>query len=61
MSAEVLILANDAAVDRAWQAYSALAVQLIGHPEKLSDRPFMESLKRAERKWTRLFNMQEAR
>lgn len=58
---EVITLANDAAVDRAWKDYRDLAAQLVGHPEKLTDRSFMEDLKRAERKFTRLFNMQEAR
>lgn len=53
----VVELASESAVDAAWAEFSRLAARLPGHPELLSDRAFMEDLKRAERKWTRLFNM----
>jgi hypothetical protein len=59
MSAQILSLASEAAVDSAWQSYVEEAARLADDPRLLCDRAFNEELTRRHERWRRLFLMQE--
>lgn len=51
----VIELGAPATVNAAWDAYAEQMRRAKSDPDLLLDRDFMESLKRAERRWTSLF------
>lgn len=60
MSAQILQLVSEAAVDLAWTEYAREAARLADNPRLLCDRAFNERLTRLYEKWRRLFLLQEA-
>ncbi len=60
MSAQILEIASESAVDSAWNDYADEARRLITNPELISNRVFNESLARKHRAWLRLFYIQDA-
>lgn len=59
MRSNIIQLPTPAAVDQAWEKFSALGKQLSDKPTLLTDRDFMERLARAETEWRGLFNALE--
>lgn len=55
----VVDLACPEAVERAWQAYVDLAVQLRTDPHLLADRDFNQRMATAHERWRKLFLMRE--
>jgi hypothetical protein len=54
MSAQVIHLASEEAVDRAWEEYAGMAVQLYEDMRLMVDRDFQERLILARSKWLKL-------
>lgn len=61
MSADVIPIVRQEAVDAAWARFQAHSVQLVGNPRLYADRSFMEEMARREREWKRLFWAGEGR
>ena len=59
-ASNVIALASEEAVDRAWRAYAEHVTRLRGDPTLLSDRAFNEESVRRHERWKRLFLIQEA-
>jgi hypothetical protein len=57
---QVIHLASESEVDRAWNEYADEARKLIPNPELLCDRAFNETLARKHRTWLQLFYIQDA-
>jgi hypothetical protein len=57
---QVIQLANEAAVDTAWESYAQAAGRLADNPRLLTDRAFNEELARLHERWKRLFLVSEA-
>jgi hypothetical protein len=60
MGATVLPFEPVLTVDEAWERYRALAAKLQLDLDLLTDRRFMEDLRRAEKRWRDLFDQAEA-
>jgi hypothetical protein len=54
MATVIPIVAKDA-VEDAWEAYAALASQLIGQPHLIADRAYNEAMARAHDRWRKLY------
>lgn len=62
MSAHNIIeLASEASVDRAWNDYASMARRILDDHTLLWDREFNQQLTRLHEKWKRLFLIQEHR
>lgn len=53
---EIIAIVSQEAVESAWDEYHALVLPMLSNPQLLIDRPYREALRRAERKWQRLFD-----
>jgi hypothetical protein len=60
MSAQIIPLVSEDAVNTSWEEYANTACRLILDPTLIADRAFNEELARKHSKWVRLFLRQEA-
>lgn len=61
MTAQVIHLASEEAVDRAWDEYCALVRQLTRDDSLRTNRAHNEKIIRAWNRWRDLFNMRDGR
>lgn len=59
MSAQIIPICDQSAVDFAWTEYAALAERAIAEPKLLTDRKFFEEFTRKEARFKQLFMARE--
>lgn len=59
MSAQIIELVSEDAVDKAWNAYAQEACKLVAEPSLIANRSFNEELARRHERWVRLFLIQD--
>lgn len=61
MTAQVIPIVSDDALDRAWAEYADYAREVVDDPRLLVDRKFFQEFTRRPNRWRRLFLVSEAR
>jgi plasmid stabilization system protein ParE len=57
---EIVHIVTQQAAERAWEEFRAHAAQGVDNPRLCLDREWMETRRRLERKWQRLFDRIDA-